>query len=212
MMTRTFTDEEGFKRRVRLERLYAGTPVFRPQLKARLVEAGKFLWWRRRKREVYDSGELLVDFYFAESIYNREVGTRRLSGGTNPDVHPVLLGHVVDFDKVNWTVFAPDRRGTFLWLYKGMVYRTNDKATFEDIKTMVDPPSSRDAGRGRRERIPDKAKTYVWQRDKGECVQCGSRAGLEDDHIIPLSMGGSNTARNLQLLCETCNRLKGGNL
>jgi 5-methylcytosine-specific restriction endonuclease McrA len=50
------------------------------------------------------------------------------------------------------------------------------------------------------------------QRDEGRCTSCGGNQNLEFDHIIPLSMGGSNTARNLQLLCERCNRAKGGNL
>jgi 5-methylcytosine-specific restriction endonuclease McrA len=63
-----------------------------------------------------------------------------------------------------------------------------------------------------REIIPDDVKTFVWQRDQGECVNCKRRELLELDHIIPLSMGGGSTARNLQLLCENCNRLKGGNL
>ncbi|MGO8821258.1 MAG: HNH endonuclease [Desulfomonilaceae bacterium] len=63
-----------------------------------------------------------------------------------------------------------------------------------------------------RQPIPDDVKMFVWQRDKGQCVNCGSKQNLEFDHIIPISMGGSNTARNLQILCEECNRLKGGNL
>ncbi len=64
----------------------------------------------------------------------------------------------------------------------------------------------------RRDPIPDKVKMFVWQRDQGRCVRCGSNESLEFDHIIPVVMGGANTARNLQLLCERCNREKGGNL
>jgi hypothetical protein len=63
-----------------------------------------------------------------------------------------------------------------------------------------------------REPIPDDVKVFVWQRDRGCCVRCGSRQNLEFDHIIPVVMGGSNTARNLQLLCQPCNREKGGSL
>lgn len=60
--------------------------------------------------------------------------------------------------------------------------------------------------------IPDDVKMFVWQRDGGRCVQCGTQENLEYDHIIPVSKGGSNTARNIQLLCEKCNRSKGPNI
>ncbi|MBL8217251.1 MAG: HNH endonuclease [Bryobacterales bacterium] len=52
----------------------------------------------------------------------------------------------------------------------------------------------------------------VWRRDQGRCVRCGSKERLEYDHIIPIAMGGSNTVRNIQLLCERCNRVKGATL
>jgi 5-methylcytosine-specific restriction endonuclease McrA len=65
---------------------------------------------------------------------------------------------------------------------------------------------------GRRERIPDAVRLFVWQRDQGKCVKCGSAEQLEYDHIIPLSRGGSSTERNVQLLCETCNREKSANI
>ncbi len=57
-------------------------------------------------------------------------------------------------------------------------------------------------------RISQKVKDSVWNRDGGKCVTCGSNIHLEFDHIIPFSKGGSNTYRNLQLLCEKCNRKK----
>ena len=64
----------------------------------------------------------------------------------------------------------------------------------------------------RRTPIPDDVRVFVWNRDGGRCVKCGGRERLEFDHLIPFSMGGSNTARNLQLLCETCNRAKGASI
>jgi hypothetical protein len=65
---------------------------------------------------------------------------------------------------------------------------------------------------GRRESIPERVRQEVWRRDQGRCVYCGSRERLEFDHIIPFSRGGSSTVRNLQLLCERCNRRKGATI
>lgn len=56
--------------------------------------------------------------------------------------------------------------------------------------------------------IPQSVKNNVWNRDGGKCVECGSKEKLEFDHIVPFSKGGANTERNLQLLCEKCNRNK----
>lgn len=47
-----------------------------------------------------------------------------------------------------------------------------------------------------------------------KCVCCGDsekRVSLEIDHVIPLSKNGSNYISNIQPLCSTCNRKKGGN-
>jgi len=65
---------------------------------------------------------------------------------------------------------------------------------------------------GRRDRIPDDVRLFVWQRDEGKCVRCSSNERLEFDHIIPVSKGGSTTERNVQWLCETCNRAKGAQI
>ena len=93
--------------------------------------------------------------------------------------------------------------------------KAREKFGFPDIlveqeeSTLTD---EREQTKGRRETIPDDVKMYVWNRDGGKCVKCGSQEKLEFDHIIPLSKGGSNTARNVQLLCETCNRSKGDSI
>lgn len=63
-----------------------------------------------------------------------------------------------------------------------------------------------------REPIPEQVRMFVWQRDRGRCVRCGCQERLEFDHIIALAHGGSNTERNIQLLCEACNRQKGTNI
>jgi len=66
--------------------------------------------------------------------------------------------------------------------------------------------------KGRSRRIQESVKDAVWRRDGGKCVQCGSNEYLEFDHIIPFSKGGANTKRNIQLLCESCNRAKSDNI
>lgn len=64
----------------------------------------------------------------------------------------------------------------------------------------------------RREAIPRAVQREVWQRDGGRCVECGSKERLCFDHIVPFSRGGSNSVRNLQLLCEGCNLSKGNRI
>jgi len=56
--------------------------------------------------------------------------------------------------------------------------------------------------------IPQAVKDMVWNRDGGRCVICGGNEKLEFDHIIPHAKGGAATYRNIQLLCEPCNRSK----
>ncbi len=56
--------------------------------------------------------------------------------------------------------------------------------------------------------IPDDVQLMVWERDDGCCASCGAEDDLGFDHIIPLTRGGSSTARNVQILCEACYQAK----
>lgn len=64
------------------------------------------------------------------------------------------------------------------------------------------------SGKSIRESIPTEVKIGVWHRDKERCVSCSSKLNLEFDHIIPVSKGGANSIKNIQLLCRNCNRAK----
>lgn len=84
---------------------------------------------------------------------------------------------------------------------------------FERVEKQIDSfEKMNETEAARRENIIDSVKLFVWQRDQGKCVKCGSNEKLEFDHIVPVVLGGSNTERNIQILCEPCNRSKGKNL
>jgi HNH endonuclease len=111
------------------------------------------------------------------------------------------------------------------WLYQNNLYRVTglysddqkrllisteaakEKRKFERLRLKLSREEAKE--QNSRQRIPEEVRNAVWRRDEGKCARCGSRENLEFDHIIPISMGGSSTARNLELLCELCNRSKG---
>ena len=95
------------------------------------------------------------------------------------------------FDTTKFNVNTPLHRGI---TFKGLVTRQLEEPKVENDK--------------KSRRISQDVKDKVWNRDGGKCVECGSNENLEFDHIIPHSKGGANTYRNIQLLCEPCNRSK----
>jgi len=111
------------------------------------------------------------------------------------------------------------------WIFKGYHYSTEgpysddqfrllileefdkERKRFEKLKRTYESTEERSDSYSR-PRILESVRIEVWRRDGGKCARCGSRERLEYDHIIPISKGGSNTARNIELLCESCNRSK----
>ena len=63
---------------------------------------------------------------------------------------------------------------------------------------------------GRKQRISERIRFEVIQRDNGRCRACGigDIDALQADHIIPESKGGKTTLNNLQALCGVCNNRK----
>ena len=55
-------------------------------------------------------------------------------------------------------------------------------------------------------------KKYILEKYKFTCVFCKSKDNLSIDHIIPVSKGGSDDKSNLQVLCRSCNSIKGNRI
>ncbi len=74
-----------------------------------------------------------------------------------------------------------------------------------------DIPKRTDIGRLKRYNHPDNKK-YLYGEQGGDCAGCNTHfevRHLEIDHIIAREKGGTDHLENLQLLCGSCNRIKG---
>ena len=114
------------------------------------------------------------------------------------------------------------------WLYRDRIWWEREDLGPADVEALVDERmdrkrrqlerahslSSRGPARATAVRpgIPREVRLAVFERDGGRCVECGSRALLQFDHVIPVALGGSSAPGNLQLLCDSCNREKGATL
>lgn len=58
--------------------------------------------------------------------------------------------------------------------------------------------------------VPESLRNKIFEHDGHKCRQCGATDDLQLDHIVPLSRGGETVEKNLQTLCETCNKQKAG--
>tara|TARA_B100000131_G_scaffold298984_1_gene318920 strand:- start:491 stop:1096 length:606 start_codon:yes stop_codon:yes gene_type:complete len=85
--------------------------------------------------------------------------------------------------------------------------KTNNNGIDKKLSQLLNNSENKKSNK-RSRHISQDVKDKVWNRDGGKCAECGSNENLEFDHMIPFSKGGANTYRNLQLLCENCNRKK----
>ena len=120
----------------------------------------------------------------------------------------------------DWVILVPSILLGLLFMYfwkqnlDYLFYRGEENAKSLELRTnylrakQLGKSNKETVLKTKRKTIPQNVKDKVWNRDDGKCVECGSNENLEFDHIIPFSKGGANTYRNLQLLCEHCNRSK----
>lgn len=78
---------------------------------------------------------------------------------------------------------------------------------FEVIHRLAEPEPQRwpRLREGHRERIPQRTRVLVYQRDGFMCQHCGGSFDLQLDHIVPWSALGSDHSSNLRTLCKQCN-------
>lgn len=134
-----------------------------------------------------------------------------------------ILGHQM---RQAFPVF--NHGGRQLWMFRDRFYWEDEGLSEDDVTALAlererkrqrqlerahgtarAGPSGYQEGR---QPIPREVKLAVHERDGGRCVNCGSTALLQFDHVIPVAMGGSNSVQNLQLLCDRCNQVKGASL
>ena len=57
--------------------------------------------------------------------------------------------------------------------------------------------------------IPGHVQRKVYERDKGQCIKCGSKDHLHLDYVYPFAKSGtSKDPKNIQLLCRRYNLKK----
>ncbi len=99
------------------------------------------------------------------------------------------------------------------------VHENLDRVKEHRRRTRAKYPEKMAADRAkRRARLAAAAGTYdasdvaaIFALQKGKCAYCRKKLGTayDVDHIIPLSRGGTNERKNIQITCPKCNGSKG---
>jgi hypothetical protein len=127
-----------------------------------------------------------------------------LRGGWNSGIFYLFRENIYDCSGLD---YSGEKLGLLI-----MDFEDKERVKFERLKHKFSLAKKEESEGRKREGVPEKVRIAVWCRDQGKCVKCGSREKLEYDHIIPHSKGGSDTVRNIELLCEKCNREKRDNI
>ena len=94
-------------------------------------------------------------------------------------------------------------------LVKGRI--ADRQGLFKDITHRTDVPQRTDMGSLPRYNCAENRR-FLYGKQEGHCAGCDTHfelRNLETDHIIARKKGGTDHMENLQLLCGSCNRIKG---
>jgi site-specific DNA-methyltransferase (adenine-specific) len=86
---------------------------------------------------------------------------------------------------------------------------SNDAGLFKDFTATEQIPKRNDI---KEVKPSEPIKQRLYKKQDGKCKACGEDFkiwNLEIDHIIPKAKGGGDYYENYQLLCGSCNRIKG---
>ncbi len=183
-------------------------------------------YWHTKSIQTYDVPDAnLIKFRWRDYDFWLKPTRKNLKKSQQLLLEERSSGYFLKMDKV-----AAELSKMSFWLLEDEIYIANDNdVTLDDVVALLNVAANRRKlqlekahtlqsmaskleSKPLRQGIPQAVRMEVWQRDRGRCVECESQEKLEFDHVIPVSMGGSNTARNIQLLCELCNRVKGASL
>jgi 5-methylcytosine-specific restriction endonuclease McrA len=142
-------------------------------------------------------------------------------------IHKTEYASLLDYQLRHPVAVARVSERTY-WLFQNKFFWDNDYLTADQVYALLVTRQQREDQRIERAQamvamgesprpvkrgaIPDDVKQFVWIRDEGMCQHCGGTVGLQFDHIIPVSKGGSSDAANLQILCAPCNQRKSSGL
>ena len=155
----------------------------------------------------YDCRTVVKQIYFGNYPELRTIVNKLIEWAAkmqNPETSGIIRGFLSD-EVFNINKYAFNELRTGQPLIRGLKFVACSYHNLYNDENQIDFDNNEEK---RSRRISQKVKDQVWRRDEGKCVECGSNENLEFDHIIPFSKGGANTYRNIQLLCESCNRSK----